>query len=676
MTSIVYTVYFKDYSGNDCQVDIRQTGFTGTTTEIESGPEPCVISMLGEGDDKFTHIKATECKLQLLNTTSLQYLSLFLSPVKTYYVNVFRDSNFLWQGWINPEYYTEPFSPVPYITNVSVNDGLAELKNISFPLPSYTVYKHSIMSYISTCLDQIGFPVDLGIKISLGLSATTLADGVITSRLFEKMFIDYRAFRDEDIFWNCYDILDSILSSFNARLFQWDGYWHIERLDQKHAAYDVEVYNRAGVFQSTVSYDAVTTLTAHVGAGTDIRFQMGANLEVQPAYKGFNITQDYGNRTNILPFGNFDGNFYSDEFNGDDLRRWTLVDGITLTEESEFHAVRFKGLNTGAPFANGYIISGNAVIQSEGGTPLTQFMTAWGNSDLILKFRFSVAFKKENLTDSINIASYIRLYANFSGNLYTIDEGFSGESSDGSFTYYDPGSPSLSDIIIYPPSGEWKDIEITLRKPPDAEMALTQTNLFFYLHIFKGWSSEDAGTDADGIMFSNISLAVEKGYHATLDGSKDVKYDTEYNQVIDIKNIVEPTPYEFNFGDTPFPYGTGGNGLVNKYVIFDSSNFAVQLFGNGGTHTLSLVSQIIAGDLNAAYNVPKFKLKGTIIDSTTAKAINFLTCLKDYDNRYYIMTGGEYNLKDSTFAGEWIQMYDDSGTTGEFNDDFSDDFFT
>ena len=127
MSVIVFTYSFDDYTGNECVVNICQVGYTGATTELDSGPEPCTITMLGEGDDKFVHIKAMEAKLQLVNRTPLQFLTLFTSPVKTYYVNITRAGNFIWGGWINPEYYTEPFSNPTKIVSVSVTDGLCLL---------------------------------------------------------------------------------------------------------------------------------------------------------------------------------------------------------------------------------------------------------------------------------------------------------------------------------------------------------------------------------------------------------------------------------------------------------------------------------------------------------------------------------------------------------------------
>jgi hypothetical protein len=101
--------------------------------------------------------------------------------------------------------------------------------------------------------------------------------------------------------------------------------------------------------------------------------------------------------------------------------------------------------------------------------------------------------------------------------------------------------------------------------------------------------------------------------------------------------------------------------------------------GAGGSPTFNLVFSVLANDLELAYRIPKFKLRGTIIDTTygdSTGGVDFRTILKDYDDRYYYPTGLSYNVKESTVSGEWVQMYDGSGTTGEFNDDFSDDFWT
>src|SRR5665648_328271 len=101
MADIVYKMFFDEYNGAECTVYIKKTGYAGAETQVDGGPEPCIIKMPAEGDSKFVHIKSTECVLQLVSTSSLQYLSLFTSPVKTYYVEVKRGTELIWLSLIH-----------------------------------------------------------------------------------------------------------------------------------------------------------------------------------------------------------------------------------------------------------------------------------------------------------------------------------------------------------------------------------------------------------------------------------------------------------------------------------------------------------------------------------------------------------------------------------------------
>ena len=132
------------------------------------------------------------------------------------------------------------------------------------------------------------------------------------------------------------------------------------------------------------------------------------------------------------------------------------------------------------------------------------------------------------------------------------------------------------------------------------------------------------------------------------------------------------------FADTPSAYYATGQGLVNRNVLFDSDNNAVTLFSYTGTWNSQLLMQLIRNDLEITYRRILFKLRGTIIDTTKTVdvlGLGFNSIVKDYNSRYYFPTGSSYDLKHVTFTGEWLQFWDESGT-GEFNDDFSDDFFT
>lgn len=709
MSDVVYSHQFYDYAGDLIVTYILQSGFAGTTTEVTAGENPVTISWMGEGEEKFTHFKASEAQVELVSTTSLQYLSLFLATNKTYRVKVIRNGSQVWQGWINPEFYNEPFSPVPYVTTITATDGLALLKNVEFPIPAD--WKKSMIYYIATCLDQIGFPADeMNIYVVSDLSASTPADGVVTSRLLEKLFLDYRAMRDGNTIWSCYEVLENILITLNARLYQFRGAWWIERIDHKWDGASIDIYDMTGAYVSTnASYDMNFALTAHSGIGTDIRFLNGATLEVQPAYRDFTIKQDYGNRQNILKAASFDGKWTDTDFTDDTtLRYWDTTEG-TLEALVEKHTLQngeiclkmkpipysgqvpsFEAYIT--PKETGSPASRYVWTLSEDGTNEDAFM-AWQYGLGVCYLKYQVFAKSEVYDDSMapGLRSFVRIYINCSGTIYKLWSGIalSDDYTPSNYEWVETtaGTPTTYDfdhITVIPEKSQWTDVDVALRMP-EAEVGNAQTYIGFLVHIScPNKAAADVAAD-DGLLYKNMQLYFVNGTENDRTNKEGVdsrpddpekqqdNYSRETTYTIDEDNLLSPEDYVFKYGDTPAPFASDGYGLVNKYVIFDSGGASVNQFGSMSLSPVQSMMTILRWDIETSYRRPVFKLRGVVVD-TVGGQVGMHAIMQDYDSRYYFPTGLTYHVKQTQWEGEWVQCYDDSGT-GEFNDDFNEDFW-
>lgn len=772
-SEILYQVTFDDYNGVECQVQICQPGYSASVTEVTGGPVPALIRLLNEGDNKFVHIKAVEAVAELISTTSLQYLNLFISTNKSYFMRIYRGDDLLFTGWVNPEYYIEPFEPPPYVTAITATDGIAELKNIPFPITAYETFKRSFISYISTCLSQLGADITDGITIKVddNFTCTTTADGAVTTRALEYLFIDYRAMRDEEDLWSCYDVLNEILSTLNARLFFYCGSWHIEKIDHKHEAYPVIVYDMTGAYVSTITrWDAVVPLTDHQGPDHDIRFvHSPATLEVQPAYKAFNITHEYGNRKNILKSSNFDGAFYADDFLTDtSLRYWSEAPGSEIALVRKVQLDDYKVLAMEAiPYAIGQVPSFTAYIEpiatgspaseyvwtyNEGGSNEDELM-AWMYGEGSMKLKYSVFGHTEIFSESEpKLKAFVRVYINCSGRIYNAWSG-NGLVYDNTDYEWLPVADTSTDydyrhFTTVCKRGEWVDELIDLRMPED-ELGVAQTYVGVKILVSSPNLNEATMGAGYGIYYRELAV------YFTTNLDDDFTENNDYP--ISGENILEPETYEVKFAESPAPYDSDGYGLVNRYVVFDSAGNAVNGFGNKANYNLRLVDQLLYTELFTTYRQPLFKLTGSIIDTTignyvtfsypaihvypdnyivitnhgftpiggtinllftegtssvpglstgeyveftitdahtltlttgaiytagtgtghklAASGIDFRTILKDYTSRYYFPTGLEYNVKDAIFTGEWMMMYDESGSLGEFSDDFNEDFY-
>lgn len=702
-TEIVYKSYFYDDNGNYCTVHIKKAGYTGAETEVTPGGEPVIIKWVGETDDFTEHIKASECYIEFISDTSLQYLSLFIEPVKTFEVIIYRGIDPIWNGWVNPEFYSEPFIHAPYPTSIHCTDGLAELKNIPFPIPGYTSsdFKQTAMSYISTCLKQIGGDSTKDIYNAVNVITNTPTDGIVSARVMEYLYFDYRAMQDETgAMWSCWDVLNEILSAFNARLYQSGYQWWIERIGQKYTTFRVEVYSLGGMYKSTIAArDEQVALTA-AGTGDVIRFEnTPATLEVSPAYKSFDIEQDYSHKTNFLPSTSYTL-FRLDDWSSDTaLRFWNTTGTMNYEKDFDYNVLRIKDKfdNT-----SNYIYPDTINFHSEGISNINNLMVAWRNGIISLVISYECQRRYYGFQYGEEARADIYCYMSFSGNVYrlTNDNGatysYTGQTIPltdrelaGTFTVHnlnsvgrfvptsDPSTPYLTCNLA--DTAEWVNTIVEFRQPPDEEAGNSQTYLTLDMRLFRLiTNSTEAFLDSDGLLYRNMRV-----YWKT---NTEDDYKRTITTNIDAKNIIAPDSYEVKFGNTPAPFISpagkvlDGYGVINRHVMFDSAGKPVNDFGVVGdaTVTSDLIDTVIVNDLTAMYRRPLCRLRGTILDETitsgSTAGLKFSSVLKDYDSRWYMPLSLAYYMRGVRWVGAWLEFYNEAGT-GEFSDDFSNDFF-
>lgn len=670
MANEVYTGSFKDYGGVVYTVYIFKDGYTDPAQTVTFGAVPVTIKHGGGNDDKFKHILTSECYIELLTTTPLQFLSLFLEPVKTYQVEIYRGATQVWRGWVNPEYYEEPFTREAHVTTLHCVDGLAELKNVDLPVPGATIadMRQTAIYWIHSCLSQIPWiNSDSGFQVCLGLVAAKYDETVIPSRLLENIYFDFRAFHsDTGEVFSCFDTLEEILSSLGARLYMNGDYWRIERLDHKRTDFVKETYSTSGVYSASATINEVMRLTPHTARPNDFRFKHGASLEIQPAYKSFDIEQDYGRRDNVLPFTTFTGRFFSEEWNAGALRYWTEYNSVVLTYEDEWEAVRIGGyFPTESGLSTKYIVSDKVEIET-GYESLDVLLAAWADGDVILKFEFVIGAELDALTDT-------NLVMNFSGNDYSLDQ--------------DTATASVSDATLKTGTGwmieqgidkgQWRTVTMTVRRPPADEIGKAQTSISAMVTLYQAIYK---ATTSGGVVYKSVRLWFENGVRSSSTGSLSEEGERQdwkrtLTTPIDTDNIIVPDAYPVKFGNIPAAGAVNAYGLMYKSVIFDEDGKAITGWGyTGDTGPVGdLITLMLMTDLYETYKLPLCKLKGTLIDSTGTFQ-GFSNVLEDYDNRNYIPLSLSWQPKDSTFEGDWLQI--GSSCEGEFDpDEFSDEFY-
>jgi hypothetical protein len=701
----LYRCTFDDAAGNECIISIYRDGFAGAVTEVKGGETPIRIEMMAAGDPKYTCIKPTEAYIELVSSTSFQYLQLFTGTNKQHYVNFTVAGTLKWRGWINPELYLEPFQPAPYIVTIHATDGLGSLKNIEgtwteFGAPPDPPYVN-LYAIIFEILGDIG--LDLPYQVAVNLQYLTGASPVY-ERILEKIYIDLRSVRKEDgTLWTSYDILETLLASMTAQVRQVDGAWRIDCIDQKYQAFRMDNYLSDKTYDSTTAAaDDRVTLTA---ATTEpiLRFEAGAVLEVEPAFGSFDVYHEYGHRKNILKFNNFDGKFFTDEFTDgsyNDLNYWTLNNSMEVAHEADWDAVRLAEYYTGVGVPPKNIASDDFILP----TSVSEFITGWNDQNIRVRFNIDHYILKNNWADDEDALVRVRIYMWVDANFYTY-----GDNGTGTYAWnYYPDTTTFNDLLIYDYPNQWYNTNIIIGKPPAAVVASPPAALKFQVYVWQAVATS-AGTSSDGLCLRNIQLGIEQ--QEVTGVRKDValqivnspqyritkkftservakkkyfknkveevdEYDRTISTTISADNLLKPDDYNVRYGESVAPYGSNGTQqLTHLYNFFDDSGNYIRYWGNypGSVVIYDLVNTIIKEKLQNYYSYPSFRLRGRI--HSRGNTMSFASVIKDYSSRHYFINSVSWNPKEMTWDGEFVQFYPYT-VGGDFLDtDFNMDFF-
>jgi len=309
-----YYLDFYDRFNNQIKVYIQQEDYVGGTTDLTGGDTPLKLHWMGEGSEKYKAIKGSACEFSVISTSDQQFLNLFTTTSREYKVIVYRDSYEIWRGFIDPDSYQEPFLYHPYESVIHASDGLGELKNVEFPTPDTTEYynlENHLLYYIRECLFATGHELDLWVTNNLNWTGAT--------RMIDDTYLHHKCWRDDNNeFTDCYDILDKILTSIGARLYQWNGVWNIERIDYlRDGSVDINKYTAASNYNVVTTGSGANpnlTMTGVDGSPMCVWVNQSPTLEIVPGLKSYEWNVDPGKVETLLPFTNNKGWFSDSEF--------------------------------------------------------------------------------------------------------------------------------------------------------------------------------------------------------------------------------------------------------------------------------------------------------------------------------------------------------------------------
>jgi hypothetical protein len=216
---VKYRLSFCNEDETPLRLDIEDSSYSGAILPIEGGANPFLLSMLNNGEfAKLGTIRATEAQMEIFSSDIFNIDLLADNSETKLKVNFYFNDILEWTGFIMPEFYQETINK-DKILNITATDRLGILKDVPFPENYQNI---SLLDIVKNCLLKTG--LSLNIVTLIGYNAVGKS---LDNRPLEVQVIGERIFNQNGDVLNCYDVLMSVLDTFNCFITQFRGKWHI-----------------------------------------------------------------------------------------------------------------------------------------------------------------------------------------------------------------------------------------------------------------------------------------------------------------------------------------------------------------------------------------------------------------------------------------------------------------
>lgn len=215
----------------DISIEVIDT-YTNERILIEETAQAnaCILKYNG-GDDLYKNLVAStlDFNLWVENGEDAHFIHLFTGDEKRYKVkvnaiNAAEEVQLIWQGFLLPDEYKEPYQNGNLFVDFTATDMLGTLKGKYFE-PWYYQNTFPIGQLLAYCLAETGLEQNILVKPCV-VPASNFYD-------FDKITIPLKAFLDDDKRKDVYEILTGVLESNGLCLSSYRGYWILEGISRK-----------------------------------------------------------------------------------------------------------------------------------------------------------------------------------------------------------------------------------------------------------------------------------------------------------------------------------------------------------------------------------------------------------------------------------------------------------
>jgi hypothetical protein len=272
------------------------------------------LQYIPSGDEIYEPLYASELSCTIDVTDNLANIPDFVTVNdRKYFAKLFLGTDLEWCGYTLSDNISISYSTGRKQLSFTCVDGLGMLRNIPLNINSVgnrTNSNLSLLTYILTCLNSLGFPTNPNLMTVCSYFALDMLDREDGTQYepFSQTFLPIRTFKNEDYTYeNSYDVLEKIIKSFGCRLFQAGGKWWVVAINEfaNENNYFTQ-YNYLGTLVSSGSnLNTLSSIQGYTGNTSGLYFIN--NEQFKLILKGFNRVQttiDIDQDKNLVDNGN------------------------------------------------------------------------------------------------------------------------------------------------------------------------------------------------------------------------------------------------------------------------------------------------------------------------------------------------------------------------------------
>lgn len=289
-------------------------------TEENLAAKASILLNYEGADDKYGTLMTSTLTFDLLvaDARDGKFYHLYTGSETQFKVELWTNEGvLLWQGFLLPDQYSEPYKNSCFFVSMTATDGVGLLRGKEFGDYGYYQNDNSVIKYITAALKETGLNQELYFAPSIESTNGYRWDEIyISGKLYreepKKSEVEFLPSSSQD---SIYDVLENLVHDLGCKLYSYEGKWYMVGFNQQHKdSIEFFHYGINGEFKGKVK-QAIES--------KKVTFYMNPNITVVSPWKTVSVSSDLDEDNTLI-----DEQYYKHEgtlFSNDPSRFWKTV---------------------------------------------------------------------------------------------------------------------------------------------------------------------------------------------------------------------------------------------------------------------------------------------------------------------------------------------------------------